>query len=702
MYLQGVSADYHSYAGEYIQVDWSLRLDILQQMRCPIEQESLIAQRIYELDAKPWKSWLKPTLFCGCERDQFVDIHIHPDKIQQELQWTCEYEESGCAQGQFCPEALEEVGDYYLEGLRYSARRLVLGSMPPGYHKFGLKSKERSEAALLIAAPDSCYQPSPTLAAKVTKTSAQAATNYFGISCQLYSLRSEKNWGIGDFTDLKQLITLVAPYGVDLIGLNPLHAPLYRGPGYADGEFASPYSPSDRRFLNPLYLDLECEADFLNSEAKGYRDRPEIQQEILRLRETDLVDYDGVAAIKHQFLEMMFSYFDDEHLKKSSPRAQEFWGFVERGGQTLKQFSLFEAEQVAGSTSVHQNPVFHQYLQWLICCQLGDCQRLARDCGMPIGLKGDLAVGSVKEGTEVQSNKDLYAKSATIGAPPDPFSDTGQNWCLPAMDPVQLKASRYKHFIDLLRANMRHFGALRIDHVMALMRLWWCLGEQAKEGAYVYYQMAELFAILCLESHRNQCLIIGEDMGVVPPEFRAKMASTGVHGNRVLYFETDYDGHFKLPQNHQKDALLMVTNHDVPTLAGWWNGTDLSLRQQLNLTEDVSAERHQRESAKKKLIQWLQASELCPKAWQEDQGFSERPMDFDLCAAILNCCSRSESMFVLLQIEDLQLIESPVNIPGTHREYPNWRRKQNVNLSELFAQDRIQGLLRSLRAERQG
>jgi 4-alpha-glucanotransferase len=323
---------------------------------------------------------------------------------------------------------------------------------------------------------------------------------------------------------------------------------------------------------------------------------------------------------------------------------------------------------------------------------------------MRVGLMADLAVGAVKNGSEVVSNPELYGSNATVGAPADQFTDSGQNWDLPAIDPTALKQSGYAHFIDLMQSNMANCGALRIDHVMGLMRLWWWL-ENSHEGAYVYYPLEQLLAILRLESHRNKCVVIGEDLGVVSDEFRDKMAGSAINKSKLFFFETNFDGSFIDPKSHASDALHMVTNHDVPTLAGWWEGHDIHSRNEYNLyasSEQFTADLAQRQEQKKQLLLWLDDCNLLPEAWrsERDTSIGERTLDLTLCAAILKANARTHCQFMLYQLEDLQLIREPVNVPGTFLEHPNWQRKQYRNTNAIFKDEKIRDILNSIHAER--
>nr|WHW29818.1 putative 4-alpha-glucanotransferase [uncultured bacterium] len=506
----------------------------------------------------------------------------------------------------------------------------------------------------------------------------------WGISCQLYTLRSERNFGVGDFGDLRELVQQAAAVKADFIGLNPLHAPCEDSP-----DAASPYSPSDRRFINALYIQIDAVADYNAPSVQAWLENPTQKKELQRLRQLAHIDYDAVNHFKYHCLELMYDHFCEQDLAADSLRAQQFQNFVDDKRAALQEFAAYECHHNRYPSRFGKDTRFYCYLQWLAFGQLDTCQRLAADNGMRSGLLGDLAVGSVSGGCEVQTNQHLYLTGATIGAPPDPIALSGQDWGLPVLNPLAMRKSNYRHFIGLLQANMKSYGALRIDHAMALMRLWWCLPaehDSERSGVYVYYPIDDLMALLRLESVRNQCMVIGEDLGVVPAEFRQKMAASGAYSNNLLYFEQHHDQYFKPPHEHQVDALLMVTNHDVSTLCDWWDCSDLQRRFDLGLMagkDDLEAQIQQRRHEKHKLLNWLADSGLLPG----NRSLHEIDTAFDhpLCAAIHQASSRTASKLLLLQLEDLQLMQEPVNIPGTYRQYPNWRRKQRLNTSDIFA-----------------
>ncbi|NNC99659.1 MAG: 4-alpha-glucanotransferase, partial [Gammaproteobacteria bacterium] len=396
----------------------------------------------------------------------------------------------------------------------------------------------------------------------------------------------------------------------------------------------------------------------------------------------------------------MYQSFIASQAAERSDRGIRFNEYVLQQGEALVEFSLFESKNSGLSIDSASDPRFHQYLQWLAHQQLARCQQNALGAGMRIGLMRDLAVGAVRNGAEVQNNAGLYCDKATIGAPPDPLAEQGQNWDLPALDPVALKNSSYRLFIELLRSNMTSCGGLRIDHILGLLRLWWC-HPMIENGAYVYYPFEDLIAILCLESHRHSCLIVGEDMGTVPDELRRAMKSRAIYSNKLFYFEKGRDQAFKNPSAHERDALLMVTNHDVPTLAGWWEGMDLRIRREIGLLDSerqLSDALEQRNQHKANLLGWLNTQQLLPKSWGKSPVHKE--FDFDLCSAIILANAKSQSRMVLFQLDDLQLIRKPVNIPGTYKQYPNWRRKQKLKTRNIFGNSKIQQLMSLVQQER--
>lgn len=701
LYLRRISADYINFSGERVVVPFESRLKYLQAAGYDVGDDTAINQAIFELDALPWQSWLQPFNIISLGETEHIDIRVQAREKHNRLKWRVNTELGQSIEGTLVPAELPEVGDYYIGNSRYSAHRQALPDLPLGYHHIKVWNSQSQASARLVVAPARCFEiSSPKIEANKSSQAPPATTEQmWGISCQLYTLRSERNWGMGDFGDLLELIECVAAVGMDFVSINPLHAPLLSGE-----DFASPYSPSDRRFLNTLYIDPQRVDEFYDSEKIHSLINGRYKQNLKALRQSKYVDYKGVAELKYAVFAELYQIFVQQHLEQKSTRAKAFLEFVHNGGETLQAFSSFESNHTLANNKVTNDAQFHQYLQFIADEQLQQCQLQALAAGMSVGVMGDLAVGAEHDGAEFSSKPGLSCKDVTIGAPPDPFAEQGQNWNLAALDPIALERDDYQHFIELLRANMKRCGALRIDHVMSMLRLWWCLPE-VKGGTYIYYPLETLWALLRLESHRSQCIIIGEDMGLVPDEVRTKMAATAVYGNKLFYFERHADRQFKPPSEHHRDALLMVSNHDVSPLAGWWDVTDLQLQIDLHLLHEeteLSTLLQHRQQAKHDLLIFLGSQQLLPESWTagELDSLLEKPFDFDLCSAILIACARSHSRMMSFQLEDLQLLQEPVNIPGTFKEYPNWRRKQSLHTKAIFQNSKVQELLVLMKKER--
>jgi 4-alpha-glucanotransferase len=567
-----------------------------------------------------------------------------------------------------------------------------------GYHQLMIETDDRHWLSRVIIAPERCFEP-PML---------NNGQRVWGVSVQLYTVRSENNWGIGDFSDLHVLIDEISQRGGAFIGLNPIHA-LYP----ANPESASPYSPSSRRWLNILYIDISAIEEFQRSEeAQSWLYSDLIQEKLSYVRKSEWIDYRAVAGIKIQGLRLAFKAFQQS---ADDDRRVDFNAFIENNGLDLRRHATFDALHSAlnvgdenrwgwpvwpaefqdvNGDSVRQfaenNPdeiLFFSWLQWLAFMQLSDCDRHCRQSGMSIGLYRDLAVGASFGGADVWSDKQLYSTGAAIGAPADPLGPLGQNWGLSPLNPHTLQSLGYQPFIDILRSNMALCGAMRIDHVMSLLRLWWIPnGEPADRGAYVYYPVDDLIGILALESQRHQCLAIGEDLGTVPPEIVDKLKSAGIYSYRVLYFQHGGNNDFFLPQDYPSQAMASINTHDLPTLRSFWLSNDLTMGSALKLYPDrdkLYTLYNERNATKHGLLQALHHAGY---SLNEDPNVTVAlPISEELSLAILRYMSSSHSLLLGIQLEDLLGMLLPVNIPGTSEQYANWRRKLSIPLSEMFS-----------------
>jgi (1->4)-alpha-D-glucan 1-alpha-D-glucosylmutase len=513
----------------------------------------------------------------------------------------------------------------------------------------------------------------------------------WGFMVQLYAIRSERNWGIGDFSDLRALVEIAASLGAGVVGVNPLHA-----------AYVSPYSPSSRHALSTVYLDLESIPEFGHcEEAQQLTKSRAFLSRLLQLRKAELVDYDGVRAAKNEVLELLYACF-----RKDRARRRRFAEWHAKSPKELRDYALYEAlREELGSNGWQRWPEefqtpsspqvrrfekrkaarveFHAYLQWNARLQLDLVQRRAQELGMPVGLYFDLALGADRGGAEVWSDQAAYATGASIGAPPDEFNPRGQDWGLPPYSPRALRAAGYRPFVDLLRANMPQGGALRLDHVMALARLYWIpRGNKADKGGYVHYPLEDLLGLLAQESRRNRCMVIGEDLGTVTPELRGALNNAGVLSYRPLLFEKGAGGEYLAPAAYPREALTCLSTHDLPTWRGFWEGHDLRLRAQLGLSVDFEQESSQREHDKERLRRAL-----------ERDGF-------DTSAAGAHAfLARTPSKVLMVQPEDVFELVEQANLPGTVEQHPNWRRKLPLTLERWKADGRVQRLAQSM-AER--
>lgn len=707
-YWHGIAPDFTNYKGQHIQVSLENRKNLLETMGVDVSSPAAISKAAYELDVAPWESWVPPLSITPAGDQASIGVNCHPSILEEELSWLLTEESTGStvAEGRFKPSAAPEVGDYIYNDIRYSRRELSLPSLLPNYYTLTLVSGGRSESTVLVAHPDSGVVPSWL----------SGSEGAFGLIIQLYTLRSSQNWGIGDFNDLQTLIRYSAKHGIETIGLNPLHALL---PEVED--HCSPYSPSDRRHINPLYISLTNVPEYQwVLEAMPAAEKIELEAQLQSLRSGALVNYTQVRALKLEYLDRMFACFMRGSVKPNDKRLAEYNEFVALHGAVLERFALFEVMKAegfsfdslvekmdcsSGSDEYQKTVAKYQYQissicyqQWLASTQFAECQMLTRELGMPIGLIRDLAVGADRGGAEVLSNQHLFCGKAAAGAPPDAFSAIGQNWGLPPMDPAGLRRTGFAHFRELLRSNMANCGALRIDHAMGLMRLWWCPpGKTADYGAYVYYPFEELIALLKLESVLNDCVVIGEDLGIVPHNFRETMAAAGVVSNKVFYFERTGPTTFKSPYHYDTFALAMINNHDVPTLASWWDCDDIRLRQELNtLGEGANIDELLEERCREKedLYQQLANDNYLPQSWHDKSVYE--PADEALIFAIMRWMANVNSKLYVIQLEDLMMMKSPVNVPGTYKEHANWQRKLSLSVEELQQNTAVSDLLTSI------
>ncbi len=560
-----------------------------------------------------------------------------------------------------------------------------------GYHRLRLGKQEIT----LAIAPPRC----------VTFHDVAPDKKMWGLTAQIYSLSREGDAGIGDTSALAEFAESAARAGADALAISPTHS-LFA----ADPRCYAPYSPSSRLFLNPLLADpaMLFPPNRMSAEPGD-------------VETSALIDWPGAGAAKYALLRRLHEDFAANDLKKSdpSPLARDFHAFVLEGGEYLRSHALFEAlhrnwlnaktprwswtdwplewrdpqsSTVKEFAAAQSGEVqFSLFLQWIADRSFGAVQRRARDAGMRIGIIADLAVGMDRGGSHAWSRQNDLLLGLNVGAPPDMINTKGQDWKLTGFSPQALVRCGFEPFIATLRAALRHAGGVRIDHAMGLMRLW-LIPEDAPagEGAYLRYPLDDLLNLLALESHRHNAIVIGEDLGTVPPEFRLRMQGRGLAGMDVLWFERSDDGAFRAPQEWRADSVGMTTTHDLPTVAGWWSGTDIGVRAECGFVSDVHAEESMRRRDRTELWRAFRRA----KVTEAEEPSSERPQE--AVDAAISFVASACSPLSLIPVEDvLGLVEQP-NVPGTVEEHPNWRRRLDKPASQVIetpgAKRRLAGL----------
>jgi 4-alpha-glucanotransferase len=605
--------------------------------------------------------------------------------------------------------AEKEIGYYDLDMLYTSSN-------------FGLTAHSR-----LIITPDACYIPDRMAAMQIDESGRPhllEKSKTWGLCINLYSLTSGKSWGIGDFGDLHELGEWLASLGAGFIGINPLHS-LPNKPPFG----ISPYSPLSRLYKNPVYLEMETIPEvIISNEAQAIINWAGFQKVLKDLRASPAIDYEKVASLKDQVLSRAFEYFYDNHYLKETPRAADFRRYAAAEGDLLEDFSLFSALQHHMETEGNsiawrdwpleyrnrdsalaqqfkksniKNLLFYKYVQWLIDRQHGEIFERLMQLGMPIGLYHDLAVGSSANGFDAWAARAIMAEGIDVGAPPDDFNPTGQNWGFPPVAPEKMRNSGYEFLIQTIRKNMRHAGALRIDHALGMFRLFWIpAGMKPEHGAYVKYPSEEILRIIALESERSRAIVIAEDLGTVGEDVRETLFRFRMLSYKLLYFEKNYpDPSFKIPARYSDLALCAVTTHDLPTLYGYWEGQDIEAKTWLGLYPGDEFRQRQindRQRDKILLLRALKSEGLLPETFPDDPA-ENKEMISTLCLTIYEFLSRTPSRLLAVYLDDIIGTKDQQNMPGTIDAYPNWVQKTPVPLEKIMTSRTFAALAKLLR-----
>jgi 4-alpha-glucanotransferase len=550
--------------------------------------------------------------------------------------------------------------------------------LPTGMFRLRVTCAGRSDEAGLIVVPERAYQGDEV-----------GPKRMWSLAVQLYSVRSARNWGHGDFTDLAALIDLAADLGASAVGLNPLHALFDDRPSEP-----SPYFPNSRLFLDPLYIDLDAVPEFPGLRATGLED------EVVPLRATDMVDRATVTDLKMRALRLAYANFGTD---VASERRAAFEQFRRTRSGTLARFACFERLRRRFATPWWQWPEpfrrlddaavdalrrgeaaeigFIEFVQWLAHEQLERCVAHARARNLPIGLYLDIAVGVRRDGFDTWCDQDAIIPGMAIGAPPDMLNRAGQDWGLAAFNPVALEQQNFGPFRRILEASMQYAGAIRLDHVLGLQRLFLVPdGMTAEHGAYIRCPFEALLGVTAVASATSKCIVVGEDLGTVPENFRSTLADWGLWSYQVMLFERRADGGFAPPQAYRENALVTFATHDLPTYAGWRAEHDLAVKHALGLDPGESSD--ERRAAFAAL----------------DRALNERGLAAPSFASVAHYLAGAPTRLLVVSLEDLLGVVEQVNLPGTVDQHPNWRRRLPVTLEELPRHDGVRAVSEAMRA----
>ena len=524
-------------------------------------------------------------------------------------------------------------------------------------------SRPLSEDACLIVCRARAYQGEQT-----------APRRMWALGVQLYGVRSLRNWGHGDFTDLAALVDLAADLGAAGIGLNPLHA-LFDD----RASEASPYAPNSRLFLNPLYVDVDAVPEFPGLHAAG------LEEEVERLRTQDVVDYDGVANAKMRALELAYEAF---RLAGSAERRQAFDRFRRAQGSTLVRFACFEwlrrkfghpwwqwphqwrrAEEQTLATLRRTEAVstgLFEFVQWVAHEQLDRCRAKGRERGLPLGLYLDIAVGVCSDGFDAWCDQDAVLAGMAVGAPPDVLNTAGQNWGLAGFNPAGLEGRQFEPFRRMLQASMRYAGAIRLDHVLGLKRLYLIPhGVQASQGAYIRFPFEAMLAVAALSSMEHGCIVVGEDLGTIPENFRETLADWGIWTYQVMLFERSGDPSLK--ECLTRDNPIGQWEKDMVRASALAEGGHAAEAVPILRTVLEQVERHGALDALRRALR-------------------QRGLETADFVSVARYLADTPSRLLVISMEDVLGMRNQVNLPGTTNEHPNWRQRLPVSLEDLKKQ----------------
>lgn len=684
-----MATEFWDYTGRHRQVSTATVISVLSAMGVPATTSEQVSESLRAAEEAPWRRVLPHSMVVRQGQDHEFAVHVpHGAKVKVHVT-TEEGERVKLKQRDVWVDPREIDG--VLTG------RAIFGlpeDLPLGWHEIIAKVEGHVTARAVLAVTPVAL-PEPEL----------RGGRGWGVMAQLYSVRSHTSWGVGDLADLGEIASVFGELGGDFVLVNPLHAAEPSG-----AMTPSPYLPTSRRFVNPIYIRPE---DIRECAYLAGPDRAVVEwaaQEVhASVTDASTIDRDAAWRAKSQALDVIYA------AERSPARQRSFERFRVEQGQGLEDFALWCAiseragdgpwptglEDVAAARvraareELRDRIDYFCWLQWVADEQLGAAQAGARRWGMQLGIMHDLAVGVHPLSADVWAAPEVFARGISVGAPPDMYNQQGQDWSQPPWRPDVLAETGYAAWRDTVRTVLRHAGALRIDHIMGLFRLWWIpSGAGADEGTYVRYDHDAMVGVLLLEAHRSGAVVIGEDLGTVEPWVREHLDSRGVLGTSVLWFEKDDEGRPLPARDYRRRVLATVTTHDLPPTAGYLAEEHVDLRQRLGLLTDPEpvvrlAARQEREQMLALLI--------------EEGLLAQEATERQIVEALHAYVVHSPAILVGVSLADAVGERRAQNQPGTEHEYPNWRvpladgAEHVVLVEELASQARLRSLVDAVR-----
>ena len=697
-----VATTFTGWDGELKEVSDATLRRVLTALGLAADTEEDLRRSLAESENAPWQRTLPPTAVVRRSNPGTVPVHLPAGK-EAEIRIRLE---DGSEQELPWPQAHDAERD--VEGALLCRTLVPLPQdLPLGWHRLELEADGSASNAVLVVTPD-----------RLDTADKLAARREWGPQAQLYSVRSERSWGIGDLTDLADLAAVSGTdYNAGFVLINPLHAAEPVPPIEA-----SPYLPTTRRFFNPLYIRVEAVPEFAYLDGDARQAAAEAARALYPAnRSAGELDRDSSYAAKLKVLRDVF------HVPRTPGRQRQFEAFKAESGQGLESFARWcalaeelapgapEWDEATGPDSAYvleqlprlqEEIEFYKWMQWLCDEQLETVQRSAKKAGMSIGVIHDLAVGVHPGGADAWMLRDVLAPGISVGAPPDMFNQRGQDWSQPPWHPGRLADSGYAAYRDMIRTILRHAGGIRVDHILGLFRLWWIPqgAESPGEGAYVYYDHEALIGILALEAQRAGAVVIGEDLGVFEPWVQEYLAERGVLGTSILWFEQTEDGP-RAPEEYRVGALTSVNTHDLPPTAGYLAGEHVNLRESLGLlNRPVEEERKADSEAQEAVLDALRQRGLLPASGSGQVAGAMHGEEVKRTVEALHrFVLQTPSVLLGVALADLVGEKKTQNQPGTADEYPNWRIPlsgpdgEAVLLDELPENERFRSLAALMR-----